>query len=76
LRPAAKIVSPHRLNIKSGADGSAVSTTISAADTFLATHNDADWSSLTKTQQQQVLSWATTLDNYNNGLIGPGHCSI
>jgi hypothetical protein len=22
-----------------------------------------------------VLSWATTLDNYNNGKIGPGHCS-
>lgn len=22
----------------------------------------------------QVSAWATTLDNYNNGLIGPGHC--
>jgi SdrD B-like domain len=23
----------------------------------------------------QLLAWATTLDNYNNGLIGPGHCN-
>jgi len=22
----------------------------------------------------QVQAWATTLDNYNNGLLGPGHC--
>ncbi|WP_207924234.1 hypothetical protein, partial [Actinomadura bangladeshensis] len=21
-----------------------------------------------------VNSWQTTLDNYNNGIIGPGHC--
>jgi hypothetical protein len=65
-----------KLSIANGADGSAVASTISAADTFLATHSDADWSSLTKTQQQQILSWATTLDNYNNGLTGPGHCSL
>lgn len=65
-----------KLNIASGADASAVNSTISAADAFLATHNASDWSSLTKVQQQQVLGWATTLDNYNNGLIGPGHCSL
>ncbi|MGQ0539650.1 MAG: hypothetical protein ACT4R6_11920, partial [Gemmatimonadaceae bacterium] len=23
----------------------------------------------------QLLSWATTLDNFNNGIIGPGHCT-
>ena len=65
-----------KLSIANGADGSAVGSTISAADAFLATHSDADWGSLTKSQQQLVLSWATTLDNYNNGLTGPGHCSI
>jgi hypothetical protein len=64
-----------KLNIASGADGSAVSATIAAADTFLSTRNAADWSSLTKAQKAQVLSWATALDNYNNGLLGPGHCS-
>lgn len=64
-----------KLNINNKADGTIVSTIIAYADGFLATHNSADWTSLTKTQRNQVLSWATTLDNYNNGLIGPGHCS-
>jgi hypothetical protein len=64
-----------KLNIASGASGSAVSSTIAAADAFLATHNAADWNSLTKAQKAQVLAWMTLLDNYNNGLIGPGHCS-
>ena len=64
-----------KLNIKNGADGSAVASTIAAADTFLATKNSTDWAGLTKTQKNQVLSWMTTLDNYNNGLTGPGHCS-
>ncbi len=60
-----------KLSIADGADSSAVASTISAADAFLATH----WASLTKTQKTQVLNWATTLDTYNNGLTGPGHCS-
>jgi len=64
-----------KLNIASGADGSAVAGTISAADSFLATHNSASWNGLTPAEQQQVLTWMTTLDNYNNGLIGPGHCN-
>jgi hypothetical protein len=64
-----------RLNIAAGADGSAAAGTISAADAWLATHNAADWSSLSKKERNQVLAWMTTLDNYNNGLIGPGHCS-
>jgi roadblock/LC7 domain-containing protein len=64
-----------KLSIATGADSSAVASTISAANVFLATHNSGDWASLTKTQKTQVLGWATTLDNYNNGLTGPGHCS-
>jgi len=64
-----------KLNIKAGADGSAVASTIAAADAFLATHNAADWSSLSKAQRNSVLSWMTTLDGFNNGLVGPGHCS-
>lgn len=31
-------------------------------------------SSLTRAERNQVLAWASTLDRYNNGLIGPGHC--
>lgn len=65
-----------KLNIANGADGSAVASTISAADSFLATRTPASWSSLTRTQKNQVLSWAQTLDNYNNGIIGPGHCDF
>jgi len=63
-----------RLNIKSGADGSAVLQTITQADVFLATHNAADWGSLSADDRGRVLTWAATLDDYNNGRIGPGHC--
>ncbi|HMA40773.1 MAG TPA: hypothetical protein VKP10_11885 [Gemmatimonadales bacterium] len=64
-----------KLDIANGSDGSAVASTITAADAFLATHNSTDWSGLTKPQKNLVLSWVATLDQYNNGLIGPGHCS-
>ncbi len=64
-----------KLNIQNGANGSSVSSTIFAADTFLTTHNSLDWASLSKSQKNQVLNWMTTLDNFNNGLVGPGHCS-
>ncbi len=62
-----------KLNIAAGVDGSAVASTIAAADAFLAQYDNT--SVLTKTQIQMVNGWQTTLDNYNNGLIGPGHCS-
>jgi len=64
-----------KLNIANGADGSAVTSTIAAADAFLANNNSTNWSGLSKAQKAQVLAWMTTLDNYNNGLTGPGHCS-
>lgn len=64
-----------KLNIENGADPSAVASVIAAADAFLATHNASDWDSLTRLQRNLVNQWQTTLDNYNNGLIGPGHCS-
>jgi hypothetical protein len=63
-----------KLNGESGADISSVSATIAAADAFLASHNSLSWSGLSSTQQQTVLGWMTTLDNYNNGLVGPTHC--
>ncbi len=64
-----------KLNIANGADGTAVQSTIQAADLFLAKYGASDWSSLSKTQKQKVLNWMTTLDDYNNGRLGPGHCS-
>jgi hypothetical protein len=64
-----------KLNIAKGANSLAVAATITAADTFLATHNHTDWDSLTPAEQAQVLVWHGILDQYNNGVIGPGHCS-
>ncbi len=64
-----------KLNIANGAGDSAVASTIAAADAFLATHDSLSWASLPKADRNLVLSWVNVLDNYNNGLIGPGHCS-
>ncbi|CAI7573468.1 unnamed protein product [Penicillium crustosum] len=64
-----------KLSIKNGADGSAVTSTIQAADNFLANTNSANWASLSNAVKSQVNGWATTLDNYNNGITGPGHCA-
>ena len=64
-----------KLNFASGADGSAVAATVAAADAFLATHDSTAWNGLTKVQKAQVLAWMDGLDQYNNGLVGPGHCS-
>lgn len=65
-----------KLNIEDGAAGTAVAGVISSADAFLATHDSLSWAGLTKAQKNGVLGWATMLDNYNNGLVGPGHCSM
>lgn len=64
-----------KLNQANGADVSSVASTISAADAFLATHNYLDWAGLSRADKNMVLGWVTTLDNYNTGIIGPGHCS-
>jgi hypothetical protein len=61
------------LNGYNGADTSAVASQITFAASFFASHGPTD--TLTKAERQAVLSAATALDNYNNGLIGPGHCT-
>jgi len=63
-----------KLNIFRGASPAAVSSIITAADAFLASNNSADWASMSKNNKTQVNNWASTFDQYNNGLIGPGHC--
>lgn len=62
------------VNTASLADPSAVTATVGAADTFLSTHAASSWTLLSPADQAQVLAWMTTLDSYNNGAIGPGHC--
>lgn len=63
-----------KLNMESGAGTASIFTVMNAADAFLANKNTLDWAGLTSAQQTQVLSWMTSLDNYNNGLVGPDHC--
>jgi hypothetical protein len=62
-----------KLNIANGADGSAVSTTIANADTFLTGKQPSQ--NLTNAQKQTSVSYAATLENFNSGGIGPGHCN-
>jgi hypothetical protein len=63
-----------KLNIAAGADGEDVEDVIADADEFLAEFSWEDWGDLTREQRQMVLNWKDTLDAYNNGFIGPGHC--
>ena len=49
---------------------------IAAADAFLATHDTLGWEGLADGPAGEVLAWMTTLDNYNNGLVGPEHCDL
>jgi hypothetical protein len=62
-----------KLNIANGADGSAVSTTITNADAFLTGKSPNQ--NLTNAQKQTAVSLAATLENFNSGGIGPGHCN-
>ncbi|MCM2272767.1 MAG: DNRLRE domain-containing protein [candidate division Zixibacteria bacterium] len=63
-----------KLSIADGADATDIAATIAAADAFLAANDYSDWNGLSKAQKALVLSWHDTLDAYNNGMIGPGHC--
>ena len=62
-----------RLNIAAGAGTtSAVDTALAGATTFFSTYTPS--STLSPSVRAQAIAWATTLDKYNNGVIGPGHC--
>lgn len=63
-----------KLSIARGADASAVSSTIAAADSALSTYPTKSWGGLSKSVKATILGLATTLDRYNNGYLGPGHC--
>jgi hypothetical protein len=63
-----------KLNAANDADISMIAGTIAAADLFLATHDWTDWTTLSSADKALVLGWHHTLDDYNNGLIGPIHC--
>lgn len=63
-----------KLNILNGAASTpAVDTALAWAQTFFGTHTPGD--NLPRPVRQQVLANASLLDQYNSGLIGPGHCN-
>lgn len=65
-----------KLNIANGANGASVGNTINnKADPFLADHYWTDWDTLSSSEQAKVLKWKDKLDDYNNGIVGPGHCN-
>lgn len=62
-----------RLNIYNGASTTdEVDACMAFAATFFSTYTPS--AKLSKTLRAQVLACASTLDSYNNGGIGPGHC--
>lgn len=61
-----------QLNGLNGADTSAISAAMAQAQALLSTYTP---STLPRTLRNQALQLASTLDAYNNGAIGPGHCS-
>lgn len=65
------------LNGLNGADVSEVGDELAAAQTIFESHSPAQIGSLRPKADLRILilSLASTLDGYNNGLIGPGHCS-
>jgi hypothetical protein len=63
-----------RLNILSGAASTpAVDAALTWATTFFSTYTPS--STLSKAVRNQAVAYAELLDDYNDGEIGPGHCS-
>ena len=62
------------LNLNGAAAGNAaVDAAIAGADAYFS-GAAVGTPKPTGATRAQLLSWATTLDNFNNGIIGPGHC--
>jgi hypothetical protein len=63
-----------KLNLLNGASSTAAVDAAIAGAEALFSSLAANSTTLTNAQKTQATAWATTLDDYNNGLIGPGHC--
>ena len=61
-----------KLNVLNGSDPSKIATTVKQADNWLVAHPLA--SNPPNPDRGVGASLATTMDEYNNGVIGPGHC--
>jgi hypothetical protein len=63
-----------KLNILNGASTTAsVDAALSFAESFFGTYTPT--ATLSRAVRNSAIAQAEVLDNYNNGLIGPGHCS-
>jgi hypothetical protein len=63
-----------KLNLANGASSTpAVDAALGGATAFFTSTSPS--TKLTPAQRNQLLQWAGTLDAYNNGVTGPGHCS-
>jgi hypothetical protein len=64
-----------KLNILNGASApQQVLDAMAGAEALFNAQGIGD-TTLTSAERKKALSYASTLDKYNNGLIGPGHCS-
>lgn len=61
-----------RLNIENGADASAIGAAMDWAYDFFSNYMPDD--ELDKDVRDEAIYYASILDQYNNGLIGPGKC--
>ncbi|HUI25676.1 MAG TPA: hypothetical protein VL403_06280 [Candidatus Kryptonia bacterium] len=61
-----------KLNIANGASGSTIAATIMSADGWLIAHPLG--SNLSDSARQQGLTLWGTLDDYNDGRLGPARC--
>jgi len=64
-----------KLNVAAGASDGDIATYLADADAFLADYNYMDWKNLSDEMKDDVMMWHDAFDDYNNGEIGPGHCS-
>ncbi len=65
-----------QLNVLNGVSIPAdVQAAFNAATTLFNTKTPAQVAALKGKPRNDILALATLLDNYNNGLVGPGHCS-
>jgi hypothetical protein len=65
-----------RLNILNGAaTTAAVDAALAGAHTYFNNPANTGSPAPSGATRTQLGAWASTLDSYNNGLIGPGHCS-
>lgn len=62
------------LNILAGADGSAISAEYDEAETLFETYSPQEFAQLGKAERADAIHLAETLDDYDNGRLGPEKC--